>query len=189
MTHRGPFQPRTFCDAVTAWSPSCSSPGSAGELEGEEARWAAMVSQSIDLLSLLSQVIHAMAAQSLLVLCLGSLLWGWLWVCFAAPRDNVTPRFVWIHYLWGSTILALLLRWWSSLWPEAITPCVRMSSGFLSWAVKWAIPRKPWVLHKEGVNQLIIVPSVLQCSKWKLWKIWGEIVLGCEKNQYLDFCS
>lgn len=44
-------------------------------------------------------------AQSLFVLCFGSLLWGWLWVCFAAPRDTLALYFVLIRPLQGVPFL------------------------------------------------------------------------------------
>lgn len=36
------------------------------------------------------------------------------------------------------------------------TPGVRISSGFLSWAFEWEIPRTAWVLQREGVNELVL---------------------------------
>lgn len=102
-------------------------------------------------------------------------------------QNTLTLYFVLICRLWGSTALVLLSRWWSGLWSAAIPSGVLVSSGFLSWAVKWEMPRNSGVLQKEGVNELILVPSLLQCSKGRLWRI--DSVLGCEKDQCLNFCS
>lgn len=150
--------------------------------------WGQKVSQNINLLSLLSQSIHAMTTRRFL--CFALEVFTGVSSRFALLLSEIPSLFIlsWFIIYDGVSFLLCSSGDGAASDLQPLPSPVVISPGFLNWAVKGEIPRNLCVLQK-GVNKLILVPSLLQCSKRRQWRIWGEWVLCCENDQCLDFCS